>query len=259
MESILFMAFKTDDYFKIIHDDAHHFPDTDYEVYLNTRQLLSCQKQFSDFCNGAELQFQIVHQTEELLLKLMSYTIVQICDYIQQKETYQVLNLFKRVHSSQNILIQILSLLGTMSPKEYQQIRLVLGNGSGQTSPGFRALRHAIKPMWQLYETNYLINGKTLDHIYNSHYTHDDAYAIAESMIEFDMLLARFYKMHFELVERTIGGKARALTGRNAEKLRAHEDYKVFPALWSIRNKMTDEWGSQYGYERQSMVEENIM
>ena len=32
----------------------------DYEIYLNTRALLSCQKGFHDLCNGDELQFQIV-------------------------------------------------------------------------------------------------------------------------------------------------------------------------------------------------------
>ena len=38
----------------------------DYELYLNTKALLSCQRRFEEFCNQDELQFQIVHQIEEL-------------------------------------------------------------------------------------------------------------------------------------------------------------------------------------------------
>ena len=34
----------------------------DYEVYLNTLRLLTCQKDFTEFCNRDELMFQIVHQ-----------------------------------------------------------------------------------------------------------------------------------------------------------------------------------------------------
>jgi tryptophan 2,3-dioxygenase len=104
----------------------------DYEVYLNTKRLLTCQKDFKDFCNADELQFQVVHQVEELWMKLMGYTLLDIDEYIQQENTNRVLTLFKRVHLAQRLLIDQLALLETMSPKEYQEIRLGLGQGSGQ-------------------------------------------------------------------------------------------------------------------------------
>ena len=34
----------------------------DYELYLNTKQLLSCQLEYDKLCNDDELQFQLVHQ-----------------------------------------------------------------------------------------------------------------------------------------------------------------------------------------------------
>lgn len=44
--------------------DRHYFykkmqgeGNTDYEIYLNTRRLLSCQSDFDELCNGDELQF----------------------------------------------------------------------------------------------------------------------------------------------------------------------------------------------------------
>ena len=48
----------------------------DYELYLNTKALLSCQTRFDELCNADELQFQIVHQVEELWMKLIAYTLL---------------------------------------------------------------------------------------------------------------------------------------------------------------------------------------
>ncbi len=78
----------------------------DYELYLNTKALLSCQTKFDDLCNADELQFQIVHQVEELWMKLIAYTLLDIDEYLQQENTNRVLTLFRRVHSAQRLMIQ---------------------------------------------------------------------------------------------------------------------------------------------------------
>src|ERR1700756_931263 len=120
----------------------------DYELYLNTKALLSCQTKFAELCNADELQFQVVHQVEELWMKLIAYTLLDIEEYIAASNTNRVLTLFKRVHMAQRLLIEQLPLLETMSPKEYQTIRLGLGAGSGQESPGFRALLAMAPCLW---------------------------------------------------------------------------------------------------------------
>src|SRR5450755_4250368 len=102
----------------------------DYELYLNTRALLSCQTKFDELCNADELQFQIVHQVEELWMKLIAYTLLDIDEYLQQENTNRVVTLFRRVHTIQRLMIQQIALLEIMSPKEYQVIRQKLGNGS---------------------------------------------------------------------------------------------------------------------------------
>src|SRR5581483_7921136 len=104
----------------------------DYERYLNTKQLLACQKDFAEFCNHDELQFQTVHQVEELWMKLIGYTLLDVDEYLQAEETNRVVTLMKRVHIALRLMIEQLALLETMSPKEYQEIRLQLGNGSCQ-------------------------------------------------------------------------------------------------------------------------------
>lgn len=245
-----------DELLQLVENDSQNSLGSDYESYLNTKKLLSCQKKLSSCCNGDELQFQIVHQTQELWMKLISYTLIEIGDYMQQRKTHRVLTLFHRVHRIQEMMIHLLGLLETMSPKEYQQIRELLGNGSGQTSPGFRSLLHTSKPLWDIYKAAYLDSKNlSIEKIYNSEYSHNGAYVIAEALIEFDALFARFYKRHFELIERTIGGTSKSLKGRDVERLRARENHKLFPELWQIRNQMTNEWGSEYGYKRESIKE----
>ena len=125
---------------KLFYDQMSGEGTLDYELYLNTKNLLSCQSKFEDLVNADELQFQIVHQVEELWMKLIAYTLLDIDDYLQQQNTNRVLTLFRRVHTAQRLMSQQIALLEIMSPKEYQAIRERLGNGSGQESPGFRTL-----------------------------------------------------------------------------------------------------------------------
>lgn len=225
----------------------------DYELYLNTKKLLSCQKDFTEFCNQDELQFQIVHQVEELWMKLIGYTLLHIDDYIQQENTNRVITLFRRVHLAQRFMIEQMELLETMSPKEYQEIRLQLGNGSGQESPGFRTLLKMHQPLWQSFKTHYLNkHGLTVEKIYNSQYTHSDAYVVAEALAEFDELFQKFRYRHLQLIHRTIGLGAKSLKGRSVELLDEGLRTQFFPELWEIRNKMTDAWGSKYGVVRDS-------
>ncbi|MEQ8178319.1 MAG: tryptophan 2,3-dioxygenase family protein [Amphiplicatus sp.] len=226
----------------------------DYEKYLNTPKLLACQKPFDEFCNGDELQFQIVHQVEELWMKLISYTLLDIDDYMAAKNTNRVVTLFHRVHIAQRHFISQLALLETMSPKEYQAIRLNLGNGSGQESPGFRTLLKMGPLLWDTYKKHYLdAAGLTVEAVYNSAYDHGDAYMVAERLIEFDELFQTFRFHHMQLIRRSIGIDAKSLKGRPVEILEKGARHSFYPALWDIRSKMTDEWGGTYGVKRDTI------
>jgi tryptophan 2,3-dioxygenase len=223
----------------------------DYELYLNTRTLLSCQTRFAELCNADELQFQVVHQVEELWMKLIAYTLLDIDDFLQQQNTNRVITLFRRVHTAQRLMTQQIALLEIMSPKEYQEIRLRLGNGSGQESPGFRVLLKMYQPLWASFQENYLDkHGLTLEKIYDSQYTHSDAYVVAEALAEFDELFQKFRYEHMQLIHRTIGFGSKSLKGRPVEILEEGMRHKFFPELWEIRSQMTDKWGAEYGVKR---------
>ncbi len=226
----------------------------DYELYLKTRMLLSCQSGYSELCNKDELQFQVVHQVEELWMKLIAYTLLDIDEYLQQENTNRVITLFRRVHLIQHMMTRQLALLETMSPKEYQEIRLKLGNGSGQESPGFRVLLKMYQPIWNSFQAHYLDkHGLTIEKIYDLEYNHGDAYVVAEALIEFDELFQKFRADHMQLIHRSIGFGAKSLKGRSVEILEEGMRQKFFPELWEIRTRMTDRWGASYGVKRDSL------
>ena len=226
----------------------------DYEIYLNTKALLSCQKDFEDFCNADELQFQVVHQVEEMWMKLIGYTLLDIDDYLQKENTHRVITLFRRVHIALRLMTEQLALLETMSPKEYQEIRLQLGNGSGQESPGFRCLLKMHPHIWHSFKSYYLDKQNlTIEQIYNSNYSHSDAYVVAEALVEYDELFQRFRFVHLQLIHRSIGLGSESLKGRSVELLNEGLRARFFPELWEIRHQMTDSWGAQYGRVRDSI------
>jgi tryptophan 2,3-dioxygenase len=226
----------------------------DYEKYLQTKALLACQSPFDQLCNADELQFQVVHQVEELWMKLIAYTLLDIDDYLQAENTNRVITLFRRVHLAQKMMIQQVALLETMSPKEYQAIRTRLGNGSGQESPGFRILLRMYQPIWNSFQAHYLDkHGLTVEKIYDTGYDHGDAYVVAEALAEFDELFQKFRYEHMQLIHRTIGFGSKSLKGRPVEILTEGMSHKFFPELWEIRGHMTDAWGTEYGVKRDSL------
>ena len=227
----------------------------DYEIYLSTQKLLSCQKPFDALVNADELQFQIVHQVEELWMKLIAYTLLDIDEYLKAGDARRVVTLFGRCSTLIKLMTEQLGLLETMSPKEYQEIRLQLGNGSGQESPGFRVLIHMPPELWASYETRYLTDGRTVRDVYDQGYAHDDAYVVAEAMIGFDELFQKFRSNHMFLILRSIGIGSKSLKGRPIELLQAGIRQRFFPALWDVRGEMTDAWGASYGVVRESLGE----
>lgn len=224
----------------------------DYGVYLSVDRLLDCQKRVDELCNGVELQFQIVHQVEELWMKLMAYTLVDIDGAMQAGEDMKALTLFDRVHRIQRLMITQMDLLETMSPRDYQEVRLQLGNGSGQESPGFQLLLTLPQELWKTFEARYL-QGRTVRDLYDTGFTHDVAYKLAEAMIEYDELFQKFRAMHIYLIHRSIGMGAASLKGRPIELLNAGTRHRFFPELWDVRWQMTDAWGGTYGKKRDSI------
>ena len=74
--------------------------------------------------------------------------------FSKQHNTHRIVTLMGRVHRLMRMMTAQLDLLETMSPKEYQQIRLQLGNGSGQESPGFKFLLRMPPDLWRAFKAS---------------------------------------------------------------------------------------------------------
>lgn len=226
----------------------------DYELYLNCKELLACQKDFDELCNEDELQFQIVHQVEELWMKLLNYTLLNVHDYMIAGNAHRTTTLLGRCNQLVRLMIQQLDLLETMSPREYQEIRLQLGNGSGQESPGFKTLMGLGPVLWPAFEGAFLKPGnRTVRSVYDTDYAHDDAYVVAEAMIEFDEQMQLFRWHHIYLIHRSIGMGSTSLKGRSVDLLQKGAQHRFYPQLWDVRVEMTNEWGGEYGTVRPSI------
>ena len=189
-------------------------------------------------------------------MKLMAYTLVDVIGYLEQGNTNRVVTLMGRVHRLMRLMTAQLDVLETMSPREYQEIRLQLGNGSGQESPGFQTLLRMPRDLWEAYKSTYLgARGLTVADIYDAKYDHGDSYVVAEALIEYDELFQKFRAMHLYLIHRSIGLGSRSLKGRPVEMLESGTRRRFFPDLWDVRCDMTDAWGASYGVVRDAIHE----
>jgi len=177
-----------------------------------------------------------------------------VLDYIEKQNTHRIVTLMGRTNMLLRMMTEQLNVLETMSPKEYQEIRLQLGNGSGQESPGFKFLLRMPMDLWDAFKAHYL-DGRRLSvrDVYDTKYDHGDSYVVAEALIEFDELFQKFRAMHLYLIHRSIGLGSKSLKGRPVELLAAGGRHRFFPELWDVRCDMTDEWGGEYGKVRDSI------
>ncbi len=232
---------------KIFYELMEQSNTSQYWTYMKLHDLFSCQTPFKDLCNGDELQFQMVHQIEELLMKLMNYTLLEIIDCMAMRQTNKLMTLFNRISHCQSTLLSMLDFLETMAPKDYQEIRAKLGQGSGQESPGFKIVLQLFPLLWEAYKENYLIkNNIKLEEVYDSKFNHSDAFIVAEALISFEIQFHRFLSHHLEIAQRLIGKDVVSLQGNNIKNLNNRMSKSYFPELWSVRSQMTNHWGNSY-------------
>ena len=113
---------------------------SDYERYLRTDELLALQKEPGEWAHRDELLFQTVHQSSELWLKLANAEVAEATRLIEASDLGGAIRLLDRSVDCLKIVTEALDMLEHLDPWEYQEVRKVLGHGSGFDSPGFRAI-----------------------------------------------------------------------------------------------------------------------
>jgi tryptophan 2,3-dioxygenase len=111
-----------------------------YGDYLALDQLLSAQHPRSQPPQHDELLFIIQHQTSELWLKLMVHELRSARNLLAADDLAPALKRLARVKHIQKTLIEQWSVLATLTPSEYAEIRPFLATSSGFQSWQYRAV-----------------------------------------------------------------------------------------------------------------------
>jgi tryptophan 2,3-dioxygenase len=169
-----------------------------YGDYLRLDVLLSAQQPLSDPQQHDELLFIIQHQTSELWLKLLIHELRSARALLRTDDLSPALKRLARVKHIQHTLTDQWSVLATLTPSEYAEIRPFLATSSGFQSAQYR-------------EVEFLLGNKDADMV--RVFGHDRAaYTALETLLgepslydEFLRYLARRgYAVPAELLDRDV-------------------------------------------------------
>jgi tryptophan 2,3-dioxygenase len=213
---------------------------SDYERYLRTDELLALQKGPDEWVHRDELLFQTVHQSSELWLKHAWVEVEEATRLVEARDVAAALRLLRRANESLSYVVGFLEHLELMSPWEYQEVRRVLGHGSGFDSPGFREIRRVSPPLLEAFHALRRERGLSLVEVYTQGREHEDLYQLAEALTEWDESVGVWRFRHFKVVSRIIGEDVVGTQGTPVELLAGLIKYKLYPELWSVRTELTE-------------------
>lgn len=213
---------------------------SDYERYLRTDELLSLQKTAEERAHHDELLFQTVHQSSELWLKHAAFEIETATGLVESGDLAGAIRLLRRATLGIRLIIDQLEMLEEMSPWEYQEVRRVLGHGSGFDSPGFRRVAEVSPRLGTVFFD--LLRAKGLDVValYRRGREFEELYQLAELLIDWDERISLWRSHHLKVVERIIGGDVVGTQGTPVELLQHLPDKKLYPPLWNARTELTE-------------------
>ena len=111
-----------------------------YGDYLRLDVLLSAQQPLSDPPQHDELLFIVQHQTSELWLKLMIHELRSARALLRTDDLSPALKRMARIKHIQHTLTDQWSVLATLTPSEYAEIRPFLATSSGFQSAQYRTM-----------------------------------------------------------------------------------------------------------------------
>jgi tryptophan 2,3-dioxygenase len=223
----------------------------DYEIYLRTTDLLSLQTSSNELVDPDELMFQIVHQAQEVWLKLLSHELTEtVCD-LDRNALWDVAARLDRAVRIAHCLAEELRVLETLTPDTYRVIRRSLGSGSGQESPGYNAVRTAAAYVATALDRLLTDRGVSVIEIYGpATRSMPELRRICELLVDFDENYQMWLVTHFMLVRRTIGvdRTTKALDGVSTQVLIGRMTRPLFRELWKAREEMTANWDREGGH-----------
>ncbi len=230
------MTSETTDYGPILKGSG----DSDYERYIRTDELLSLQKTADERAHHDELLFQTVHQSSELWLKHACFEVESATRLIEAGEPARANRLLRRAVLGLRLITGQLDMLEMMSPWEYQEVRRVLGHGSGFDSPGVNQTKVVSPALGVAFHALLARKGLTVEDLYRRSHEFDHLYQTAELLLDWDERMSLWRSHHFKIVERSIGSHVVGTQGTPVELLSHLHENQLFPELWDVRTTLTE-------------------
>lgn len=235
-----------------------------YGGYLKVPELLGLQARLSE--EHDELLFIVVHQAYELWFKVILGELETIREAISGDDVPRAVHLLRRVRAIEQLLVEQVEVIETMSPQEFLAFRDRLAPASGFQSVQFREIefisglkdpeyldrldatpderarlerRLADPSLWDAFEALRQRHGAPeLVSIYRESARHASLLALAEALLDHDAAFVSWRMRHVLMVEREIGAKPGTGGSSGAHYLRSTIGKRFFPALWQVRSEL---------------------
>jgi tryptophan 2,3-dioxygenase len=212
--------------------------DDDYARYMRTGALLSLQRGPDERVHRDELLFQVVHQSTELWLKLAVAEVTEAEARIRTDELDAAVALLGRASLAVELITGQLRMLRYLSPWDFQEIRTVLGNGSGFESPGWRGVRESSQRISVAFDELVAKAEVDLAELYRSG-TDTALFRLAEALVDWDEQIAVWRTVHYKVATRIIGHQVVGTKGTEVDTLAKLIAHKFFRELWQVRTELT--------------------
>ena len=214
-------------------------PPTDYERFVNTEALLACQRPVDQLVNSHELFFQVTHQVMELWMKVIAHELRVVIDRLHADELPEATQRLHRVREIERVLVDQMAVMETLAPADYHPIRMTLGHGSGQESPGFTEILKMAPDVAAAFDARLAASNLSLLELHTARQTHQELFVLVQALMDVDAWFQRFREAHYHVVKRVIGSEVRSLRGIPASRLEHTSREPLFPELWRVINDLT--------------------
>jgi tryptophan 2,3-dioxygenase len=247
-----------------------------YGTYLRLEQLLDQQRLESEPPAHDELLFITIHQVYELWFKQLLHELVAVREAMLGDRLWWARHLLSRVVAIEQVLIQQVAVLETMTPQDFLVFREKLAPASGFQSTQFRELeflsgakdpgylerfhnlsarereglqRRLDEPsLWDGFLDVLRRAGlpagsdeevtASLLAVARDRPTHGEIWELAERLLDHDANAALWRSRHVTMVERQIGTKSGTGGSTGAPYLRSRLGLHFYPLLWELRSHL---------------------
>ncbi|MFE3577365.1 tryptophan 2,3-dioxygenase family protein [Lysinibacillus sp. NPDC059133] len=217
-----------------------------YEEYHSIEILLGLQKEKEDLCCENELNFLIVPQVCELHFKLVLHHLEIVQECMDERRLSEAIHQLKRLSQHISMATNATKSLEWIEPNDFAKIRLVLGNGSGQDSPGFKEILKKGPKLFAPFMEILAEADTTIIDLYRNPKSKYDLFLLMQELLTFDQEFKNYRYQHMILVKRMIGINSKSLKGAPAKILEVNVNKEFFPKIWASINEFTQFVGTSY-------------